>query len=77
MFPDFNESGDLPVGIYESTLEEVLEHFGTQNLRRRGIAHRLTRIYDLAVGTGGMKRFIIFGSFVTDKVAPNDVDIFC
>ena len=76
MFPDFDQNGDLPVGIYEAVLQEVVEHFGVQNFRRRGIAHRLVRIYDLAVGTGRLKRFIIFGSFVTDKIAPNDIDIF-
>ncbi len=76
MFPNFNENGDLPVGIYVSTLEQVVEHFGTQNLRRRGIARRLVRIYNLAAGTGELKRFVIFGSFITDKVVPNDIDIF-
>ncbi len=76
LFPEFDDNGDLPVGVYESTLDEVVEHFGTQNPRRRGIAHRLVRIYDFAVGTGELKRFIIFGSFVTDKVDPNDIDIF-
>jgi hypothetical protein len=27
-FPEFNENGDLPVGIYQATLQEVLDHFG-------------------------------------------------
>ncbi len=27
-------------------------------------------------GTGALARFIVFGSFITDKAAPNDVDIF-
>ena len=75
-FPDFNENGDLPVGIYEATLQEVVEHFGTQNLKRRRVAQRLIRIYELAVRTKHLKRFIVFGSFVTDKPYPNDVDIF-
>ena len=76
MFPDFNENGDLPIGIYRVSLEDVVKHFGTQNLERHIIAHRLVRIYDLVVGTGHLKRFVIFGSFVTDKPAPNDIDIF-
>ena len=33
-------------------------------------------IYDLAVETGQTARFIIFGSFVTDKPTPQDIDIF-
>jgi hypothetical protein len=31
-FPEFNENGDLPVGIYKATLQEVLEHFGQGSL---------------------------------------------
>jgi hypothetical protein len=33
-------------------------------------------IYALARSTGQLARFIIFGSFVTAKREPNDVDIF-
>jgi len=47
-----------------------------QLLRRRIIGRRLERIYNLARSTGQLARFIIFGSFVTAKPDPNDVDIF-
>lgn len=76
IFPDFNENGDLPIGIYEATLQEVVEHFGTQNLERRRISQRLIRVYDLAIRTKYLKRFIVFGSLVTAKLYPNDIDIF-
>ena len=33
------------------------------------------RIYELARRTGKLERFIIFGSYVTTKPEPNDVDI--
>jgi hypothetical protein len=36
----------------------------------------LERICQLARSTGGLARFIVFGSFVTTKPEPNDVDIF-
>lgn len=75
-FPQFNENGDLPVGIYKATLQEVLDHFGRQNLQRRKVAQRLVRIYDLAIRTKHLKRFVVFGSFITEKLYPNDVDIF-
>jgi hypothetical protein len=29
--PDFNEEGDLPPGIHQATLAQVLEHFGKGN----------------------------------------------
>ena len=40
------------------------------------MAQRLERIYNIAVETGQTARFIIFGSFVTDKPNPQDLDIF-
>jgi hypothetical protein len=39
------------------------------------LGQRLQRIYTLAVETEQMARFIIFGSFVTDKPNPEDLDI--
>lgn len=75
-FPEFNENGDLPVGIYKATLQEVLEHFGQNSLQRQLVAKRLAKIYNLADSTGKLLRFIIYGSFVTAKEKPNDVDVF-
>ena len=40
------------------------------------MGQRLERIYKLAYTTGQVARFIVFGSFVTAKVDPGDVDIF-
>jgi hypothetical protein len=75
-FPEFNENGDLPVGIYKATLQEILEHFGQGSLQRQVVAKRLAKIYELAKSTGKLSRFIIYGSFITAKKNPNDVDIF-
>lgn len=75
-WPPFDSNGDLPVEIYRATLAEVLEHFGTGTLQRRLVGQRLERIYALAVGTEQVLRFVVFGSFVTAKPNPDDVDIF-
>ena len=75
-WPAFDNNGDLPVGIYRATLTEVLEHFGTGSLQRRLVGQRLERIYTLAVSTGQVLRFTVFGSFVTAKPNPGDVDVF-
>ncbi len=75
-WPRFNKNGDLPRGIHKASLSDVIEHFGKGNFQRAILAQRLDRIYDLAVRTGQMARFIIFGSFVTDKPNPQDLDIF-
>ncbi len=37
---------------------------------------RLERIYRIASKTGHLARFVVFGSFVTNKSTPNDVDVF-
>src|SRR5438046_10565351 len=74
-WPKYNERGDLPIGIHPATLDEIVKHFGTTP-RRAAVARRLERIYQLARSTGHLARFVIFGSFVTAKMEPNDVDIF-
>ena len=40
------------------------------------LAEVLEHIYSFVHRTGGVARFIIFGSFITAKAEPNDVDIF-
>ena len=52
-----------------------LPRFGVSTKQRSRVYQRLVRIYRLANATGYLSRFIIFGSFVTSKVEPNDVDI--
>jgi hypothetical protein len=74
--PEFNEQGDLPSGIYQAALSEVIERFGVATARRQLLALRLERIYQLASATRQLARFIVFGSFITNKLEPNDVDVF-
>jgi Family of unknown function (DUF6932) len=74
--PDFTESGDLPIGVHTATLSETLIRFGDGPARRRVMALRLERIYRLAQATENLLRFVVYGSFVTAKAEPNDVDIF-
>jgi len=75
-WPEFDSNGDLPLGIHQASVAEVLRHFGAGTLQRRIVARRLERIFKLAHSTGQVARFIVFGSFVTAKPEPNDVDIF-
>lgn len=74
--PDFIHTGDLPVGIHAATLAEVVARFGAGSQRRKLLARRLERIYELASQTNRLARFAVFGSFVTTKDDPNDVDVF-
>jgi hypothetical protein len=74
--PDFTETGDLPVGVHPASLSETVERFGTGTARRKVLALRLERIHSIADHTRHLEHFIVFGSFVTDKPEPNDVDVF-
>jgi hypothetical protein len=73
--PVLNEEGDLPPGVHRASLADVLDRFGHGSVQRRAVADRLNRIYQLAVSTGKLARFVVFGSFVTVKAEPNDVDV--
>ena len=73
--PRFNPDGDLPAGVYLASLKEIIDRFGRGTQQREIVTTRLTRIYELARSTGRLERFIIFGSYVTAKPKPNDVDV--
>lgn len=74
--PPFNNQGELPLGIHPASLAEVVTRFGTGTPQRRAITSRLVEIFQLVAATGKLARFIIYGSYITAKQAPNDVDIF-
>ena len=73
--PQFESTGDLPEGLHRAALDEVVARFGTGSKRRQEVAARLLRVYQAARATRRLDRFVIFGSFVTSKPDPNDVDI--
>lgn len=75
VFPEFDSSGNLPPGVYSAGLSDVVKRFGVGSAQRRAVAERLVRIYGLAQSTGAVRRFVIFGSFVTNKSEPKDIDI--
>jgi len=74
--PAFNQHGDLPVGVYPLSLAEALARFGAGSSQRQVVARRLEQIYRVARTNAYLARFVVFGSFITAKPAPNDVDVF-
>jgi len=74
--PPVGKDGDLSPGIYRATLREILGRFGKGSRQRVAVAQRLERIYRVSVGTGQVARFVVFGSFVSSKRDPADVDVF-
>lgn len=75
-WPEFNDAGDLPDGIHRAALQDVIEYFGKGSHQRTIVAQRLERIYSRVAQTGHLEKFIVFGSFVTKKPNPRDIDIF-
>ena len=73
--PNLNHEGELPEGIHEATISEVVAHFGSGTRQREIVTERLRRIYQLAKETGHLQQLLIFGSYITTKPEPNDIDI--
>ena len=73
--PRLNDAGELPAGVHQATMDEVLAQFGSGTAQRQGITAHLRRIYHLARATRKLERLILFGSYITAKPDPNDVDI--
>lgn len=74
MLPAFNERGDLPPGVHQAQWSEVGDRFGRGQVRQM-LTRTLRHIHDLASQTGHLERFLIFGSYVTAREAPGDVDV--
>lgn len=75
VLPAFVENGNLPPGVYRVSLAQAIERFGEGSIQRRIVADRLNRIHALVKSTGKLARFVVFGSFVTSKDEPNDLDV--
>jgi hypothetical protein len=74
MLPDFDEFGNLPPGIHPATIEEVVQRFGAGSPERDVEGQELLQFIEWA-RRAGVRRLVVNGSFVTAKVAPNNVDL--
>jgi uncharacterized protein DUF6932 len=75
MLPPLTAEGGLPAGVHPAPLNEILAVFGSLNAVRRDIAQRLQEILRMAHETGHLRRAFIWGSFVTAKPEPADIDL--
>ena len=75
MLPAFNHEGNLPEGIHVVTEDEVFERFATPPARRQWLGEQLRSLVALAKSTGQLARMFLWGSFVTSKEVPNDLDV--
>ena len=73
MIPAFDGEGYLPPGIHMATVQEIDARFGRESELRRVQMESLVWLIGLA-RRAGARRIVVNGSFVTDKLEPNDVD---
>ena len=71
--PLLTDAGELPPGVHTAPLSEVRDRFSIGSAQRTAVALRLERIYRIARSSGHLARFVVFGSFVTDKEEPADL----
>jgi GNAT superfamily N-acetyltransferase len=75
MLPEFNQDGNLPSGVHRATIDEIVARFVVPSARRKWLGQRLHDLLDVARATGKLERVFLWGSFVTDKESPNDLDV--
>lgn len=66
----------MPEGVHRLALIELLERFGDRTDLRQRATDALLLVLNLAMATSCLDRFIVFGSYITAKAEPNDVDLF-
>ena len=74
MLPSFDDIVNLPTGIHLCSVEELVARFGVGSEERETQISELLHFIEAARSTG-VRRLLVNGSFVTDKLAPNDVDV--
>ena len=73
--PESDSKGELPLGVHSATIKDVVDRFGHGTRQREEVTSKLQRVYEVARRTGKLERFVLFGSYVTSKPAPNDIAI--
>ena len=66
----------MPLGAIQSGRLTRRKRFGTATPRRQFLFGRLQALVNDLVSTGSVKRIYLFGSFVSGKSSPNDIDLF-
>lgn len=57
------------------TLDDIRVRFGTSTPRRQFLFRQLAIVVNHLLSTGNVNRIYLFGSFVSGKASPNDVDL--
>jgi hypothetical protein len=75
--PALNNDGFLPPGVFDCTLPELRERFGKfqGSDQRSRLFARLEELFQTTRRSGLFEALLVDGSFVTAKLAPNDIDL--
>jgi hypothetical protein len=65
----------LPPGVHIAEWQEFQSRFCSSSPRRLWLSGRLRALLELAATSGKLRRDFVWGSFVTAKPAPKDIDI--
>lgn len=75
MIPKFNEDGYLPKGEHKATLSEIRKRFGSNSQKRKELFEGFKTLMQLLrKHKDKIQKFLLDGSFVTNKKAPEDFD---
>src|SRR6266568_1334853 len=72
--PAIDEEGFLPEGIHGASLRESIARFGAESDTRKQQCELLRQVVAAAKPYFQMKRVMVWGSFVTAKGEPADLD---
>lgn len=75
MLPELTAEGELPPGVHIADWHEFEARFCTSSPRRVWLSSRLRILLELAATSGKLRRIFVWGSFVTARPVPGDIDI--
>jgi hypothetical protein len=75
VLPDLTAEGELPPGVHRTDWQDFHLRFGQSSPRRIWLSRRLRAILDIASIDGKLLRVFVWGSFVTAKTDPRDLDL--
>ena len=75
VLPELTRDGELPPRVHCTDWQEFISRFGGSSPRRQWLSDRLRTLLELAATGGRLRRIFVWGSFVTSKPSPRDLDI--
>jgi hypothetical protein len=75
VLPELTKDGELPPGVHVADWQEFQSRFAGSSPRRIWLFGRLRTLVELAATRRKLRRVFVWGSFVTAKGAPRDLDV--